>query len=232
MLDMNNLPKQKHEDICKIFDLILVALFAVFFILSLFPYYSVSEGEQVTSRGYSITASEDDSWSLLGYVGFPYNHTSVEDWQAEMYSQNKDTISENKDNGYKGLINSTLGKLGINLGEGDYQALAVPGITTKTISIKQIGGILFLDVFGLIAIGILLGKKGSARAIFCLVWGIVGVLAFQLNYLLSMGTTWVRPAMLAITVIVLLISLVNSVFYIMDGRSRSAYLRSVSAAYA
>ena len=29
MLDMNNLPKQKHEDICKIIDYVLVALLAV-----------------------------------------------------------------------------------------------------------------------------------------------------------------------------------------------------------
>lgn len=51
MLDMNNLPKQKHEDLCKIIDYVLVALLAVFFILSLCPYYSVSKGDVITVCG-------------------------------------------------------------------------------------------------------------------------------------------------------------------------------------
>ena len=54
MLDMNNLPKQKHEGICKIIDLVLVVLLAVFFILSLCPYYSVSKGD-VIAEIYSAT---------------------------------------------------------------------------------------------------------------------------------------------------------------------------------
>ena len=58
------------------------------------------------------------------------------------------------------------------------------------------------------------------------------MLAFQFNYLLNMATTWVRPAMLAITIIVLVVALVDTIFYIIDGRTRAAYLRSVSAAYA
>lgn len=83
MLDMNNLPKQKHEGICKIIDYVLVVLLAVFFILSLCPYYSVSKGDVITVRGYGDTkADEDDSWSLLSYCGLPYNHASVSDWQA------------------------------------------------------------------------------------------------------------------------------------------------------
>ncbi len=232
MLDLNNLPKQKHEDICKIIDLVLVVLYAVFFILSLFPYYSVAKGEQVTSRGYSVTAEEDDSWTLLGYVGFPYNHSSVENWQAEMYAINKDTISANNDNGYKNMIKGFFGRIGIKLGENAYVHLEVPGITTKTVSIKQIGGILFLDVFGLIGIAILLMTKGSARAVYGVCWGIIGVLCFQLNYLLSMGNTWVRPVMFVLVIIILIVALVDSVLYIIDGRSRAAYLRSVSAAYA
>ena len=65
MLDMNNLPKQKREGICKIIDLVLVVLLAVFFILSLCPYYSVSKGDVITVLGYGDTkADEDDSWSL------------------------------------------------------------------------------------------------------------------------------------------------------------------------
>jgi len=238
MLDMNNLPKQKHEDLCKIIDYVLVVLLAVFFILSLCPYYSVSEGEVVSSRGYGEEeAGEDDSWSLLSFCGFPYNHSSVSDWQADMYKENKKTIKENEENGYDGFWSELAGKLGITLTNEDgeknpYQSLAVPGITTKTVSIKQVGAILFLDVFALIGIAILLLKKGTARAIFTVIWAIISVLAFRFNYLMNMSTTPVRSLMLAVTIIVLVVALVDSVFYIIDGRSRAAFLKSVSAAYA
>lgn len=237
MLDMNNLPKQKHEGLCKILDYVLVVLLAVFFILSLLPYFSVEEDGVVASRGFEVETKDADSWSLMSYCGFPYAHTSVEEWQEEMYKDNKKTIKANEENGYKGLIKGTLGKMGVTFTNDDgeknpYEELAVPGITTKTVSIKQVGAILFLDVLAIISILLLLMKKGTGRAVLNVFWGIIGVLAFQFNYLLNMGTTWVRPAMLAITIIVLVVSLVSSVFYIIDGRSRAAYLRSVSAAYA
>lgn len=238
MLDMNNLPKQKHEGICKIIDYVLVALLAVFFILSLCPYYSVSKGDVITVRGYGDTkADEDDSWSLLSYCGFPYNHASVGDWQADQYKENKKIIKENEENGYDGFWSELGGKLGItqtnDKGEKNpYQKLEVPGITTKTVSIKQVGAILFLDVFALIGIAILLLKKGTARAIYTVIWAIIGVLAFKFNYLMNMSTTPVRTLMLAVTIIVLVIALVDSVFYIIDGKSRAAYLKSISAAYA
>lgn len=245
MLDMDNLRKEKHEGLCKILDFILVGLFVVFFILSLLPYYSVEEDGVISSRGFGdgskietvVEAKEADSWSLLSYCGFPYNHTSVEDWQADMYKENKDIIKENEDNGYDSVWTQMVGALGITLTNEDgeknpYQDLIVPGITTKTVSIKQVGAILFLDVFALIGVAILLMKKGTGRAIYSVLWGIIGVLAFQFNYLLNMSTTAVRPIMMAITIIVLVIALVDSVFYIIDGRSRAAYLRSISAAYA
>lgn len=238
MLDMNNLPKQKHEGICKIIDLVLVALLAVFFILSLCPYYSVSKGDVITVRGYGDTkADEDDSWSLLSFCGFPYNHASVGDWQADQYKENKKIIKENEENGYDGFWSELTGKMGMthtnDKGEKTpYQKLAVPGITTKTVSIKQVGAILFLDVFALIGIAILLLKKGTARAIYTVIWAIIGVLAFKFNYLMNMSTTPVRTLMLAVTIIVLVIALVDSVFYIIDGKSRAAYLKSISAAYA
>lgn len=238
MLDMNNLPKQKHEGICKIIDLVLVALLAVFFILSLCPYYSVSKGDVITVLGYGDTkADEDDSWSLLSFCGLPYNHASVSDWQADQYKENKKIIKENEENGYDGFWSELGGKLGItqtnDKGEKNpYQKLAVPGITTKTVSIKQVGAILFLDVFALIGIAILLLKKGTARAIYTVIWAIIGVLAFKFNYLMNMSTTPVRTLMLAVTIIVLVIALVDSVFYIIDGKSRAAYLKSISAAYA
>lgn len=237
MLDLNNLRKEKHEGICKIFDIVLVALLAVFFILSLFPYYSVSEGDMIVSRGYEVEAEEDDSWSLLGYVGFPYNHLSVEVWQEELYKENKNIIKENENNGYDGLWRELAGKMGMTLENEDgeknpYVDLVVPGITTKTVSIKQVGAILFLDIMAVVGIVILLLKKGVVRAGFCAVWGIIGVLAFMFNYLMNMSSTWVRPAMLAVTIIILVIALVDTVLYIIDGRSRAAYLRSVSAAYA
>lgn len=237
MLDMNNLRKEKHEGLCKILDYILVGLLAVFFILSLFPYFSVEEDGVVASRGFETEVKDADSWSLLGYCGFPYNHASVEEWQKDMYKENKSIIKDNEENGYDGFWSELGGKLGIEQTNEDgeknpYQPLAVPGITTKTVSIKQVGGILFLDVFALIGIAILLMKKGTPRALFSTVWGVIGVLAFQFNYLLNMGTNWVRPAMMAITIVVLVIALVDSVFYIIDGRSRAAYLRSISAAYA
>lgn len=238
MLDMNNLPKQKHEGICKIIDYVLVALLAVFFILSLCPYYSVSKGDVITVRGYGDTkADEDDSWSLLSYCGFPYNHASVGDWQADQYKENKKIIKENEENGYDGFWSELGGKMGItqtnDKGEKNpYQKLEVPGITTKTVSIKQVGAILFLDVFALIGIAILLLKKGTARAIYTVIWAIIGVLAFKFNYLMNMSTTPVRTLMLAVTIIVLVVALFDSVFYIIDGKSRSAYLKSISAAYA
>lgn len=238
MLDMNNLPKQKHEGLCKIIDYVLVALLAVFFILSLCPYYSVSKGDVITVRGYGDTkADEDDSWSLLSYCGFPYSHASVGDWQADQYKENKKIIKENEENGYDGFWSELGGKLGItqtnDKGEKNpYQKLAVPGITTKTVSIKQVGAILFLDVFALIGIAILLLKKGTGRAVYTVIWAIIGVLAFKFNYLMNMSTTPVRTLMLAVTIIVLVVALVDSVFYIIDGKSRAAYLKSVSAAYA
>ena len=238
MLDMNNLPKQKHEGICKIIDYVLVALLAVFFILSLCPYYSVSKGDVITVRGYGDTkADEDDSWSLLSYCGFPYNHASVGDWQADQYKENKKIIKENEENGYDGFWSELAGKMGMTLtndkGEKNpYQKLEVPGITTKTVSIKQVGAILFLDVFALIGIAILLLKKGTGRAIYTVIWAILGVLAFKFNYLMNMSTTPVRTVMLAVTIIVLVVALVDAVFYIIDGKSRSAYLKSISAAYA
>ena len=238
MLDMNNLPKQKHEGICKIIDLVLVVLLAVFFILSLCPYYSVSKGDVITVLGYGDTkADEDDSWSLLSFCGFPYHHASVSDWQADQYKENKKIIKENEENGYDGFWSELAGKMGMTLtndkGEKNpYQKLEVPGVTTKTVSIKQVGAILFLDVFALIGIAILLLKKGTARAIYTVIWAIIGVLAFKFNYLMNMSTTPVRTLMLAVTIIVLVIALVDSVFYIIDGKSRAAYLKSISAAYA
>ena len=238
MLDMNNLPKQKHEGICKIIDYVLVVLLAVFFILSLCPYYSVSKGDVITVLGYGDTkADEDDSWSLLSFCGFPYHHASVSDWQADQYKENKKIIKENEENGYDGFWSELTGKMGMthtnDKGEKNpYQKLAVPGITTKTVSIKQVGAILFLDVFALIGIAILLLKKGTARAIYTVIWAIIGVLAFKFNYLMNMSTTPVRTLMLAVTIIVLVIALVDSVFYIIDGKSRAAYLKSISAAYA
>lgn len=238
MLDMNNLPKQKHEGICKIIDYVLVVLLAVFFILSLCPYYSVSKGDVITVRGYGDTkADEDDSWSLLSFCGFPYNHASVGDWQADQYKENKKIIKENEENGYDGFWSELAGKMGMTLtndkGEKNpYQKLEVPGVTTKTVSIKQVGAILFLDVFALIGIAILLLKKGTGRAIYTVIWAILGVLAFKFNYLMNMSTTPVRTLMLAVTIIVLVVALVDSVFYIIDGKARSAYLKSISAAYA
>ena len=238
MLEMNNLPKQKHDAICKIIDYVLVALLAVFFILSLCPYYSVSKGDVITVLGYGDTkADEDDSWSLLSYCGLPYNHASVGDWQADQYKENKKIIKENEENGYDGFWSELTGKMGMthtkDKGEKTpYQKLEVPGITTKTVSIKQVGAILFLDVFALIGIAILLLKKGTARAIYTVIWAIIGVLAFKFNYLMNMSTTPVRTLMLAVTIIVLVIALVDSVFYIIDGKSRAAYLKSISAAYA
>ena len=205
---------------------------------SLCPYYSVSKGDVITVRGYGDTkADEDDSWSLLSYCGLPYNHASVSDWQADQYKENKKIIKENEENGYDGFWSELGGKLGItqtnDKGEKNpYQKLEVPGITTKTVSIKQVGAILFLDVFALIGIAILLLKKGTARAIYTVIWAIIGVLAFKFNYLMNMSTTPVRTLMLAVTIIVLVIALVDSVFYIIDGKSRAAYLKSISAAYA
>lgn len=87
-------------------------------------------------------------------------------------------------------------------------------------------------MFAIISILLLLLKKGTGRAVLNVFWGVIGVLAFQFNYLLNMGTNWVRPVMLALTIVVLVVALVDSVLYIIDGRSRAAYLRSVSAAYA
>jgi hypothetical protein len=237
MLDMNNLRKEKHEGICKIFDLVLVVLLAVFFILSLCPYYSVSKGDMIVSRGFETKADSDDSWSLLSYCGLPYNHESVATWQEDMYKENKSTIKENENNGYDGFFSTLAGKIGITLTNDDgeknpYQALAVPGITTKTVSIKQVGGILFLDIFAIIGIVILLLKKGLARAVYSVIWGIIGVLAFMFNYLMNMSTTAVRPVMLAVTVAILVLALIDTVFYAIDSRSRAAYLKSVSAAYA
>ena len=237
MLDMNNLRKEKHEDLCKILDYVLVLLFAVFFILSLLPYFSVADGEIIESRGVTAEAKEDDSWSLLGYAGFPYNHSSVAEWQETQYKVNKAAIKENEENSYKGFFKGTLGKLGMTFankkGERNpYVDLEIPGITTKTVSIKQVGGILFLDIFALVNIAILLLKKGTARAVLSTLWSILGVLIFHGNYLLNMGTNAIRMVMLIFVVLVLVVALVDSVFYIIDGRSRAAYLRSVSAAYA
>jgi hypothetical protein len=154
-----------------------------------------------------------------------------------MYKENKSTIKENENNGYDGIFSTTAGKLGITLTNDDgeknaYVALAVPGITTKTVSIKQVGAILFLDIFAIIGIVILLLKKGLARAVYSVIWGIIGVLAFMFNYLMNMSTTAVRPVMLAVTVVILVLALIDTVFYAIDSRSRAAYLKSVSAAYA
>ena len=140
MLDMNNLPKQKHEGICKIIDYVLVVLLAVFFILSLCPYYSVSKGDVITVRGYGDTkADEDDSWSLLSYCGLPYNHASVSDWQADQYKENKKIIKENEENGYDGFWSELGGKLGItqtnDKGEKDADAAAAVNQSMKTMMI-------------------------------------------------------------------------------------------------
>lgn len=248
MLDLNNLRKEKFEGLCRIFDIVLVVLFAVFFILSLLPYYSVQKGEYIVSRGIgekgsvvSIKAKEADSWTLLSYCAFPYNHSSVEKWQAKMYKENKSAIKNNEDGGFDGLFGTIAGKQGkthtIVDKKGrekvyEYQALTVPGITTKTVSVKQVGAILFLDIFALIGIVILLLKKGIVRAVYSVVWGVIGVLAMTKNYLLCFGNTWVRPAMLAIVVIVLAVAVIATVFYAIDARSRANYLKSVSAAYA
>ncbi len=251
MLDLNNLRKEKFEGVCKILDYVLVVLFAVFFILSLFPYFSVSKGDPISSKGFGngeqttesgkaieSKASEDDAWSLLGYVGFPYNHESVGEWQEDMYKVNKKAVKENEENGYKGLIKGTLGKLGVQFankkGEKNPMVdLDVPGITTKTVSIKQVGSILFLVVFALVNIAwLILAKGATIKALACTCWGVLGIIAYNSSYLLNMSTNAVRMIMLIVVFAVTAVALVDSVLYIIDGRSRAAYLRSVSAAYA
>ena len=238
MLDLNNLRKEKFEGICKILDYVLVVLFAVFFILSLFPYFSVDAGGVVESKGFETEVKEADSWSLLGYVGFPYNHESVGEWQEDMYKVNKSAVKENEENGYKGFFKGTLGKLGVQFAnkkgeKNPYVDLEVPGITTKTVSIKQVGSILFLVAFALVNIAWLILKKGTTvKALACTVWGVLGIVAFQQSYLLNMSTNAIRMVMLIVVIAVTAVALVDSVLYIIDGRSRAAYLRSVSAAYA
>ena len=238
MLDLNNLRKEKHEDLCRILNYVLVVFFAVFFILSLCPYFSVADGGTLETKGFSTEIKSADSWSLLGYAGFPYSHDSFGEWQEDMYKVNKDAVKENEENGYKGFFKGTLGKLGVTFankkGERNpYVDLEVPGITTKTISIKQVGGILFLVIFALVNIAWILLKKGSTtKAFCCTLWGIFGVLIFRMNYLINAGTNAVKTIMFVVVILALVVSVVNFVFYFIDGRSRAAYLRSVSAAYA
>lgn len=106
-----------------------------------------------------------------------------------------------------------------------------PVFSTKTISIKQVGMILFLDVFALIFGVLLVIKKGMGRPLFCTIWGIIGILGFSLNYLLRMGNTAVRPVMFAIVIIVTVVALVDTVLAAIDYKVKLDYLRSISEAY-
>jgi hypothetical protein len=106
-----------------------------------------------------------------------------------------------------------------------------PVFDTKTVSVKQVGMILALDIFGIILAVLLLLKKGLGRPLFCTIWGIVGLLGFNMNYLLRMGNTAVRPIMIALVVVVLVVGLVDTVLTGSDARAKTKYLQSISAAY-
>lgn len=195
MTDFNALPKGKYVKICKIMDWVMVVMFVIFFVCSLLPYCVRSAGEVMTIGPVSIEIEEDDSWSLLGYCGFPEDHEMVEDFQ----------------------------QAGYNLDD--------PVFDTKTVSVKQVGMILALDIFGIILAVLLLVKKGLGRPLFCTIWGIVGILGFSFNYLLRMGNTAVRPVMFALVILVAVVGLVDTVLYAIDARARTKYLQSISAAY-
>lgn len=195
MTDLNALPQGKHVKICKIMDYVMVLLFVIFFVCSLLPYCVRSAGEVMTIGPISIEIEEDDSWSLLGYCGFPEDHEMVEDFQKEGYN------------------------------------LDDPVFSTKTVSIKQVGMILFLDIFAIIMGVLLVVKKGLGRPLFCTIWGIIGILGFSMNYLLRMGNTAVRPVMFAIVIVITVVGLVDTVFYAIDSRAKMKYLQSISEAY-
>lgn len=195
MTDLNALPEGKYKAICKIMDLLLALILVIFFICSFLPYCVRSAGETMTIGPISLEIEEDDSWSLLGYCGFPEDHEMVEDFQKEGYN------------------------------------LDDPVFSTKTVSIKQVGMILALDVFGIILAVLLLLKKGVGRPLFCTIWGIVGILGFNLNYLLRMGNTAVRPVMFALVIVVTVVGLVDTVLAWIDYRAKMKYLQSISAAY-
>lgn len=101
----------------------------------------------------------------------------------------------------------------------------------KTVSIKQVGMILFLDVFAILGVLFMFLKKGMARDLFVCLWGIIGALGFTMNHFMLMGNTWVKPASLGLCVAAAVIGLVGTVLYAIDTKNKYAYLRSVSAAY-
>lgn len=94
-------PEGKHLKICKILDFILAAFIVVYFVFNLVPYYDYEAGHQfVIDNGFkfvsskdangkevetkvyldetvTVTAGEADSFSLLGYCGFPEEHPII-----------------------------------------------------------------------------------------------------------------------------------------------------------
>ena len=181
-------PEGKFAGICKIIDLVLVVIMVAVFAFSLFTYFDFTEGEVINPEGTEFVIETTDSFSLLGYCGFPEDHEVVNDYYKEVYGE-------------------------------------------KTISVKQVGPILALDIFAIIAVLFMFLKKGIGRDILVVGWGLLGTLSFTMNHFMLMGNTWVRPASTAACIAALVIALVGSVLYGIDTKAKYAYLRSMSAAY-
>lgn len=101
----------------------------------------------------------------------------------------------------------------------------------KTISVKQVGPILLLDIFAIIGVLFMFLKKGLGRDLLVVGWGLLGVLSFTMNHFMIMGNTWVKSACIAACAAALVLGLIGCVLYAIDTRAKYAYLRSMSAAY-
>lgn len=226
-MDIIVAPEGKFAKICKLMDFVLIGLLVLTFILTLVPAftYNVTYGE--------ITYSDNKPKTIEAtYVDSDVVNSKGEAITLDLPYKSSKASQYESGSGVEKF--SLLGYAGFTT---DYEVINeqlmsyLKSMDTKVISFRQIGIILFIDIFLMIAIWTLLAKKGLARPIFCLIWGIVSLAGFYTNHLLQLINTSVKPIMIAVLFVATAISLIASLLYFIDLKAKYTYLRTMSAAY-
>ncbi len=101
----------------------------------------------------------------------------------------------------------------------------------KVVNVMDIGPFLFLMVFSVLMTILIIFKATMAKALICVIWGIVGTSSMFINCMFNLGNTWVRSVFIVLVIAELLVSVAAFALYFKDSRRVSKYLREHSDVY-
>lgn len=101
----------------------------------------------------------------------------------------------------------------------------------KVVNVMDIGPFLFLEVFALLMTILIILKKSMAKALICVIWGVVGTSGMFINCVLQLGNTAIRPVMIVLVIAELLVSVACFALYFADSHRVSKFLREQSDVY-